>query len=405
LVDKSKDMKLLEIACEQGLISDSQLELLREEHTRLIRQGRAKSPTRLAIERGFLSEEGTRNLETEAWIRALPSHLGNYQIVRLIGRGGMAVVFEAQDVSLGKVVAIKVLLPEFSSSESYLARFHREARIAAKLTHPNTVQVFSAGETDTIHYLVMEYVKGETLSEIIKNRGRIPEQEAIDIILGLTGALGEASDLGIVHRDIKPANVIMSKWAAPKLADFGIAKEFSDIPDPRLQASVTLGVVGTPMYMSPEQARGARHLDFRADIYSLGTTLYHIVVGDLPFYADTPQETMFRVVSEAPRPPCLAFPGLTEQTGAVICKMMAKDPEDRYPSFDALRADLAAARDGEEVSLAYCDAVQLLLPATGSGEEVAYSEPFNPLRALAVAVGVVIIGVILLWLARGCAGT
>jgi len=405
LAPRTADMKLLEMACQRGLISNSQLERIRQEHTRIVREGSKKSPSQLAVERGFLSEEASEELETEAWIQGLPTRLNDYQIERLVGRGGMAVVFEARDCSLGKSVALKALLPQFASSDSYLARFHREARIAAKLTHPNTIQVFGAGEGEGVHYLVMEYVAGETLSSVIRDRGRMPEKEALDIVLGIAGAVEEASDLGIVHRDIKPGNVIMSKWGIPKLGDFGIAKEFADIPDPRLQASLTLGVVGTPMYMSPEQARGARQLDFRSDIYALGTTLYHMVVGDLPFYADTPQETMFRVVTEAARPPRAAFPGMSEQTAAVICRMMAKDPEARYPTFQALRNDLVCARDGEDVSIPYAEAARLLLP-TGKDEDAqgggAETQDMNPLRALAVASAVAIIGTAILLVLRGC---
>ena len=399
---KRNDMDLLRLACRQGLISEDELQHLREEHTQGSRVGRAASPTRLAIERGLLSEDNARDLETDAWIQSLPRQLDDYQLVRLLGRGGMAVVFEAQDVSLGKVVALKVLLPEFSSSESYLSRFHREARIAAKLTHPNTVQVFAAGEAKGIEYLIMEFVDGETLSTVIKNRRRIPEPEALDMIVGITGALEEAGDMGIVHRDIKPANIMISKWGVPKLADFGIAKEFGDITDRRLQVSLTLGVVGTPHYMSPEQAKGARHLDFRSDIYSLGSTLYHIVVGELPFEGDTPQEAMVRVISEAPRPPRSAYSGLSNQTAAVIGKMMAKDPDNRYQSYEELRADLIAARDGNEVSVDYDEASELMKP--DEDQEDLDVEPLSLFRALAVAGAVVIIGIVLLWLTRGCAG-
>ena len=400
---KKDDMDLLRLACRQGLLSETELQYLREEHTQSSRIGRAASPTRLAIERGLLSENSARDLETDAWVQNLPKQLDNYRLIRLLGRGGMAVVFEAQDVSLGKAVALKVLLPEFSSSESYLSRFHREARIAAKLTHPNTVQVFAAGEAKGIEYLVMEYVDGETLSTVIKNRRRIPEPEALDMIIGITEALEEAADMGIVHRDIKPGNIMISKWGITKLADFGIAKEFGDITDRQIQVSLTLGVVGTPHYMSPEQAKGARHLDFRSDIYSLGSTLYHIVVGELPFEGNTPQETMVRVISEAPRPPRAVLSSLSEQTAAVIGKMMAKDPDDRYQSYEVLRADLVAARDGETVSIDYDEAAELMKP-TEEREESAM-EPLSLLRALAVAGAVVIIGIVLLWLMKGgCAG-
>jgi len=405
LAQDTEDMRLLEIAQEQGLIMPSQVQEIRRECYQRGNNGRKANPTRIAIERGILSDEDTRDLETEVWIRDMPSEVDGYQLVRLVGRGGMAVVFEAQDISLGKAVAIKVLLPEFSSSESYLARFHREARIAAKLTHPNTVQVFGAGEVGGIQYLVMEYVEGQTVSGIIRDGGKLPERKALEIAIGLCGALEEAAALGIVHRDIKPGNILISKWNIAKLADFGIAKEFSDIHDARIQRSLTMGVVGTPTYMSPEQARGMRHLDLRSDIYSLGATLYHMVVGDLPFFANTPQETMVQVVSDAPRPPRTACPELSEATAAIICKMMAKDVENRYQDFDELRADLMAAREGEDASLDYEDALKLLRPTmTDDDEDDDEADDSNLLRIVAVAAAVAALGVILLWVMRACAG-
>jgi len=404
------DLKILAMARRRGLIDDAQLALLREECAAPARGGRAKKATRIAVERGLLSEANAQDLQTDAWIESLPTHLDHYRLARPLGKGGMAAVFEAQDVSLGKVVALKILLPDFSSSDTYLARFHREARIAAKLTHPNMVQVFAAGHAEDIEYLVMEYVEGETLSEIIRNRGRIPEAEVLDMAIGLSGALEEAAGMDIVHRDIKPGNIIVSKWGVAKLADFGIAKEFNDIADPRIQMSLTMGVVGTPTYMSPEQARGARRLDFRSDMYSLGTTLYHALAGDIPFLAETPQETMFRVVSETPRPPRSAYSGISAETGAIICKMMAKDPANRYGSYAELREDLIAARDGDEVSISYKDAVRLLKagarPAEeGDDEEESEDEESpNLLRILAVAAAVVLIVLILMALSKGCPG-
>ena len=191
--EKRPPMRLLEIALDRGMITDAQMEMIRAEHTQAAAQGRSKTPTRIAIERGILSDQDAHDLETEAWIRDLPSDLEDYRLVRLVGRGGMAVVFEAQDVSLGKTVAIKLLLPEFSSSDSYLARFHREARIAARFTHPNTVQVFRAGEKEAIQFLVMEFVEGEPISAILRRRGRIPEREAFDVALQVSGALEEAA--------------------------------------------------------------------------------------------------------------------------------------------------------------------------------------------------------------------
>ena len=395
--DDSED--ILELARERGLITDAQLARLREERTRLENSGRPSSAARLAIQTGVLSEGDMHDLETEAWVQDLPRDLDGYHLVRLIGRGGMAVVFEARDVSLDKTVAIKILLPEFSSSESYLARFSREAHIAAQLTHPNVVQVFRVGEMGDTHFLVMEYVEGETVSGIIKRQGSIPEEEATDIVFQIAGALEEAAGMGILHRDIKPANILVSKWAVPKLADFGIAKAIGDLRDPRIQRSLTMGVVGTPSYMSPEQARGARDLDFRSDVYSLGATLYHMLVGAAPFFADTPQETMVRVVSDSPSPPRAVSPQLSDATAAVICKMMAKSPDDRYADFEELRADLAAARDGESVSLTYRQAAKLLLPADGEADE---AEEVNVLRIVFIAFAVAAFGLLLVWLLRSC---
>jgi serine/threonine-protein kinase len=390
-------MRLLEIALDRGMITDAQLELIRAEHTQVAAQGRSKTPTRIAIERGILSDQDAHDLETEAWIRELPSDLDEYRLVRLVGRGGMAVVFEAQDVSLGKTVAIKLLLPEFSSSDSYLAR------IAARFTHPNTVQVFRAGEKEAVQFLVMEFVEGEPVSAILRRRGRIPERDAFDVALQVSGALEEAASLGVIHRDVKPGNILMSKWGVPKLADFGIAKEFADIRDARIQQSLTMGVVGTPTYMSPEQARGARDIDFRSDIYSLGATLYHMAVGELPFPASTPQETMVRVVAESPRLPRTVFANLSESAAAVICKMMAKNAADRHASYPELKADLAAARDGQPASISYAEACRLMTPA-GRPEEIrAPAAGGRLLRMLAVAGAVAAVGLaLMLLMTRGC---
>jgi serine/threonine-protein kinase len=249
----------------------------------------------------------------------------------------------------------------------------------------------------------MEFVEGEPISAILQRLGRVPEHDALDVAFQVAGALEEAAGLGIIHRDVKPGNILMSKWGVPKLADFGIAKEFADIRDARIQQSLTMGVVGTPTYMSPEQARGAREMDFRSDIYSLGATLYHMAVGELPFPASTPQETMVRVVSESPRPPRATFPKLSEPASAVICKMMAKRAADRYASYAELKADLAAARDGEPASIRYEEACRLIAPAARPEDLRAHAVGGRLLRMLAVAGGVAAVGLaLLLLMAHGC---
>jgi len=392
------DRRLLERARERGLLTPAQTEEALREHTRLAAAGRSRSPLRVAVEQGALSDEAVQELETDDWLERLPKEIGGYRLIRKLGRGGMAVVFEGEDLSIGKRVAIKLVLPEFSRHDTYLARFHREARIAARLTHPNTVQVFQAGEAPGLSYLVMEYVEGESLAALIRREGPISERRALEMIWDIAGAVEEAAGLGIIHRDIKPGNILISKWGSAKLADFGIAKEFRDLPAARPQQSLTLGVVGTPTYMSPEQARGARELDVRSDIYSLGATLYHMVVGELPFTAATPQETLVNVVALAPRLPKAVNPRLSDGTAAVICKMMAKEPEDRHQDIAELRDDLEAAARRRPVSITYARAKRLV---TVDGRPP--SEPASALgrlgRVLLTAAAVAAAGLIALWVA------
>ena len=344
MAQKKEDQAFVLVAQEQGLLDDEQVEALTARQRDEAKKGVHKSLAQLALEHDVISEQGLENVEAEMWVQSLPDRLDDYELVEGIGRGGMAAVFKAHDISLGKTVAVKVLQPRFSGSTTYLARFQREARLAAKLTHPNTCQALRTGNCQGIHYLVLEFVEGDSVSAILRQQGRMDEIAALDIALGVAHSLREAHGLGIIHRDVKPSNIVLSKWGVAKLTDFGIAKQISDIPDESVRRSLTMGVVGTPQYMSPEQVRGAKDIDARTDMYSLGATLYHMLIGHPPHDAETPQEAMYRVTATDPVDPQTRRPELGAATCDTVCQMLARRPADRFPDFDALIEALCEAR-------------------------------------------------------------
>src|SRR3989475_153777 len=267
----------------------------------------------------------------------------SYTIEGEIGRGGMGVVYQARDERLKRQVAIKVLPPELAFREEIRIRFLREAETAARLSHPHIVPIHSVGEgPDGLVYFVMAYVDGESVAAKLKRRGRLPSEEARRIMLETSDALGAAHALGIIHRDVKPDNILLEgSRGRVVVTDFGIAKALSSTT-----GSVTLtatGVaIGTPHYMSPEQAAGDREIDGRSDIYSLGVVSYQMLTGELPFHAPTvPGILMKHITERAPlvTDKCRECP---EDLAACVMRSLEKDPEDRWPTADALRRALEA---------------------------------------------------------------
>jgi eukaryotic-like serine/threonine-protein kinase len=271
---------------------------------------------------------------------------GRYELHRRLGRGGMAEVYLARDQLLDRPVAVKVLFPALATDEGFVERFRREAQAAANLQHPNIVSVFDWGEANGTYFIVMEYVEGHTLAEMLRDEGRLHPDRAAEITADIAAALGFAHRNRVVHRDVKPGNVLITRDGGVKVADFGIARALSDSTDQNL--TKTGSVMGTATYFSPEQARGAP-VDPRSDIYSLGCVLYEMTTGHPPFAGDSAVAIAYKHVQENPMPPRRYDPALPETLEAITLKCLAKNPANRYPGAQDLRADLRRFLDGGRI--------------------------------------------------------
>jgi serine/threonine-protein kinase len=256
----------------------------------------------------------------------------------------MGTVYQALQVSLDRIVAIKVLTPALAENPRFARRFEREAMASAKLNHPNIVAALDVGEENGMHYLVMEYVPGRNVSQLL-DAGPFDEHKAVGVAIQVARALDHAHRSEIVHRDIKPANILVTAEGVAKLGDLGLAKNIEG------DASATEeGIaMGTPFYVSPEQARGERRIDIRADIYSLGATLYHMVTGRVPFPGPNPAVVMTRHLNDPLEPPDEVNKRVGRGLSQIIEKMMAKDREARYQTPADLIADLQAWLEGRLV--------------------------------------------------------
>ncbi|MCP4087761.1 MAG: Stk1 family PASTA domain-containing Ser/Thr kinase [Actinomycetia bacterium] len=279
---------------------------------------------------------------------ARPVFNDRYELHARIARGGMADVFLARDLLLDRPVAVKVLFPQFASDAAFVERFRREAQAAANLNHPNIVAVYDWGTDKGAYFIVMEYVEGRSLADILKSEGILHPDRAADVATDVAAALSFAHRNGVVHRDVKPGNVLISSTGQIKVADFGIARAVGGGRTDDL--TKTGSVLGTATYFSPEQAQG-QTVDPRSDLYSLGIVLYESVSGRPPFAGDNPVAIAYQHVQEQPPPLRLINPAVPPTLEAIVLKLLNKRPFDRYPSAEDLRTDLRRFREGTAVAV------------------------------------------------------
>jgi serine/threonine-protein kinase len=293
-----------------------------------------------------------------------PQVLGErYEIGGVLGRGGMAEVHRGRDLRLGREVAVKVLRSDLARDPSFQVRFRREAQAAASLNHPAIVAVYDTGEdrttTGATPYIVMEYVEGETLRDVLRREGRLEASRAMSLTADICAALDFSHRNGIVHRDVKPGNVMITPQGTVKVMDFGIARAVSDSA---ATMTSTAAVIGTAQYLSPEQARG-EGVDARSDVYSAGCLLYELVTGAPPFTGDSPVAVAYQHVREDPRTPSSINPEVPPELDAVLLKAMSKNPANRYQSAAEMRSDLLRAVAGQRVEAT---------PVMGDAERTSY---------------------------------
>jgi serine/threonine protein kinase len=320
--------------------------------------------------------------------------LDRYEVGRLLGAGGMAEVFEGRDRLLARRVAIKVLQSQFVRDPSFLIRFKREAQAAASLSHPNIVGVYDTGSEDGTHFIVMEYVDGRTLKDVIRAEGPLYPERAAEICADVCNALAAAHARGLIHRDIKPGNVMLTPEGKVKVMDFGIARATTSET-----ITQTAAVIGTAQYISPEQAQG-QTVDYRSDLYSLGCCLYEMLTGNVPYTGATPVAIAYRHVREDPTPPRQLNPDIPAPLEAICLKAMAKLPDNRYQTAAEFQDDLERFRTGQPVlatPLLDSAATTQAIPRDGDADQTAmlggavpadqtsgYAEPYEEERRTSV---------------------
>ena len=354
-MDEPSDTLFIEMAVAKGYVNRAHV----EEALNIERATEADGEGRRFL-RGILADEGwmtrAQITDVDTQIQSGSTHTGKiegYRVLSKIGQGGMGTVYKAEREATGETVALKVLPRRMAQKGDFVERFLREARAASRIKSAHLVKTVDVGFSGGYYYFAMEYVEGESVDTTISIDGAMDELKAVRIAHQMALALRDAERAGMVHRDIKPGNIIVTEDGVAKLTDFGLARETAD--DSVTQAGITLG---TPNYMSPEQAKAVRALDVRSDIYSLGVTFYHMVTGSVPFHGDTSLLTMLKHLNEQPVAPITRRPGLSQGCNDVILKMLVKDRADRYRNADELITDLTLVTEGKPPQFAESTAPQ-----------------------------------------------
>lgn len=378
------DTEVGKLAIDLGLATTHELDFCREQQ----KQGsdpNQRSIADLLVENNFITPTQARRIRSQIEERR-GSQIPGYQLLGMIGKGAMAKVYKARQISLNRDVAIKVLPRRMSENPEFVSRFYAEGRAAARLSHSNIVQAIDVGSTpDGFHYFVMEFIEGKTLFDLMtsppQGEGRtFSEAEALDITIQMADALVHAHQRGLIHRDVKPKNIILTPQGVAKLTDLGLAREANDKAAAESEAGKAYG---TPYYISPEQIRGDVDIDFRADIYSLGATMYHVLTGRPPFEADTPTAVMHKHLKEPLRPPDHLNTALSAGISEIIEVAMAKDRDERYSSTEDMLEDLRAVRAGQPpVNARHIVSLEELERIEETGKTVDIAPPASPLMEM-----------------------
>jgi serine/threonine-protein kinase len=377
MAEASSDEKFGAVALGLGLLTESQLQDALQVRRNMEALGIKESLKDVLLKKGLLSQPQVAQVLRTMGVQVQP--IPGYQILSRVGQGGMGTVYKAKQVSMERIVALKVLSSKAVEGKNFVDRFFREAQAAARLNHRNVIGAYDAGCANGIYYFAMEFVEGATVRHLIDKEGRIEEKKSINIIAQAAEALAYLHENGMIHRDIKPENIMLDRSGTAKLCDFGLAKS----------VTADLGVTkagftfGTPYYMSPEQINGAKDLDIRSDLYSLGASFFHMITGRTVFDGKDLRDVLTKHLTELPASPSTLVPTLSERTCKIVLKMLEKDRKHRYQDPRQLLEDLNHILGGREPvharrirrarSSFWPAAAALLLLALGVGGGVYYA--------------------------------
>ncbi len=344
LPDMEKDLDFATLAIAHRVLTREQLEDAERTINKEAESGKPRRPVEdVLLEKGIISSDqvwavykAKERLIRDA--RARGQRIGGYEIMGKLGEGGLGVVYKARQLSMGRIVALKVLHERWVTDDEFRKRFLVEARLVGRLSHPNLIQVFDVGRYKSTLYFSMEFVDGEPVDATLDRDGRMDPQSAVSVAIQVASALEYLHQRRIVHRDVKPGNIMVTKGGIAKLGDFGFVKSSLESV-----LSTEGEVLGTPDYISPEAARGEKNLDFRSDLYSLGTTLYHMLTGSPPFGGSV-SDVMDQHIKSDPKPITGLVRDLPPKMVEVVERLMKKKPADRYQNFSELLNDLDEVR-------------------------------------------------------------
>jgi eukaryotic-like serine/threonine-protein kinase len=360
---QSDEDRLAQALIGRGLIIGDEAEACRSSPDS---SGKPEEFLKRLVKAGSLTPNQARRVAKEL-SSLLHQDIPGYQLLEKIGQGSMGTVYKARQISLNRLVAIKMLHPRLTAKSDLLQRLVREAHAAAKLSHNNIVQAIDVGSAGNLHYFAMEYVEGTSIRDMLETGKTFDEAEALEIIIPVARALQHAHKRELIHRDVKPANIILTTDRVPKLADLGMARETENAEMAKAERGMT---IGTPFYISPEQIRGRIDIDGRADIYSLGATLYHMVTGQPPFPGNKIEPVLEAHLYNELTPPDHLNTSLSSGLGEVVEFMMTKDRTQRYRNAEDLLLDLECLARGQPPKLAHdrIDAGALEGLASGDAE-------------------------------------